>query len=157
MASLIILISLDGHAGEPAFAPSDLDLHVAYCLGADEAVFIRQSAEIASKNALLSDTYKRNAQATQQRLDLLNNYLDRRLPLLRQADMDAASKQGFSDQKFTFTDSQIQSCFRQCSQPLLHRLDLPIDRRKTLWLRCSADCNENMPKLMTCSDLSWLQ
>jgi hypothetical protein len=151
-----MLISMAVRADEPLADPSEVDLHVAYCLGVDEAKLIMQRAAMQNENPELRNTYTRSARDTQSHLDRLNQYLDQRLPLLKAADMDAASKQGFSEAKVTESDEKLRACFRNCVTPPVYRLDLPIESRKNIMLKCSAGCDKNVPKMLTCTDLSWI-
>ena len=147
-----MFVSTIAGATVPLAAPSDVDLHVAYCLGTEEIFLITQRGKIASTNPSTNGLYKQSAAAAQLRLDRLNSYLDVRLPLLREEKMTAASKQGYADAKFTLTDPAETACGRTCWQ------SLPDPRRLSLGLveSCLAKCDNRLPKIWSCKDLSWL-
>ena len=157
MACMAMLIPTLVHAGNPLSQPSDVDLHVAYCLGSEEAVFTNENRQTSTADPFIADVHRRKAQLALSVLDILNLYLDRHLPLVQKVGMDDASRQGFSDAKIALTDPRLSSCFEADAQRAADRLDASVDDRRVTLQRCVAGWKKSFPKVAGCEGLAWLR
>jgi hypothetical protein len=146
VAVAILALSLSAHADVQLAPASDTDIHAAYCVGTETQTAASEGAEAAATNR---DFPKRTEAAAKARLLRLHHYLDGRLTYVVKMDIDAAIKRGSADVQSVVTDPEVKACTKKCWH-------LPIIDSVDVVKRCMAQCDERLPQIWSCKDLSWL-
>ncbi|MFM0642249.1 hypothetical protein PQQ63_36800 [Paraburkholderia metrosideri] len=145
-AVAILALSLQARADVQLAPASDIDLHAAYCVGTETQTVASEGAEVAATNR---DSPRRLESAAKARLLRLHHYLDGRLTFVAKMDIDAAIKRGSADMTSIVNDPNVKACANKCWHlPMIDSVDVAK--------RCMAPCDERLPQIWSCKDLSWL-
>lgn len=146
VAAAMLALSLPAHADVQLAPASNIDLHAAYCVGTETQTAASEGAEAAATNR---DFPRQLEAAAKARLLRLHHYLDGRLTFVAKMDIDAAIKRGSADMTSVINDPDVKACTKKCWH-------LPMIASVDVAKRCMAPCDERLPQIWSCKDLSWL-